>query len=140
MPMLSRVDIREDEFFMFYNFSFGNLLQPEKTADFTFEFFVPTESFVNKSAGYSSNISSFAAMTNNETISLTTHIIHTESQSTRAENFSDFLFDFPWEKLEEGINNASVTSYRQRLVDGLQTFALQEPLIPLNESAITDEL
>ena len=134
VPMLNHVDITEDEFFIFYNFSFGNLLTTEKTADFDLEFLVPTDSLVNKSTRHLTKISSSSAMRNNQSISFTTQIIYSKSTSRRMENFSDFLFDFPWEKLEEGINNASVTSYRQRLVDGLQTFALQEPLIPMNES------
>ena len=134
MPMFSRFNITEDEFFVFYNFSFGNLLQTEKTDDFTLEFVVPTDFLMYNSTGYLTNVSSSTSMRSNESISITTQIIHTESKLTRTENLSDFLFDFPWEKLEEGINNASVTSYRQRLVDGLQKFALQEPLVPINES------
>ena len=47
---------------------------------------------------------------------------------------SEYLFDFPWKKFEESMKTETETLYRQKLIDGIQKYAYQEPLIPVNDS------
>ena len=47
---------------------------------------------------------------------------------------SDYLFNFPWTKFENSINNECEKFYRQSLIDGLQKYALQEPRVKINTS------
>ena len=50
------------------------------------------------------------------------------------ETFSDYLFGFPWKELEESMQGVNETLHRQSLIDGLQQYAYQEPLVPVNQS------
>ena len=54
--------------------------------------------------------------------------------------FSDYLFGFPWQKFEESMQNVNETLYRQSLIDGLQQYAYQEPLLPVNYSCSVPSL
>ena len=50
------------------------------------------------------------------------------------DKLSDFLFKYPWTKFEESIGNDCEIFYRQKLIDGVQKYALQEPLVDMNSS------
>ena len=47
---------------------------------------------------------------------------------------SSYLSDFPWEELEASANTSKENMYRQNLIDGLQTYAFQAPMVPINHS------
>ena len=49
---------------------------------------------------------------------------------------SDTLFAFPWKSFEDSIVNhtSDERAYRQKLIDQLQIYAYQEPLVPTNNS------
>ena len=50
------------------------------------------------------------------------------------DKLSDFLFKYPWTKFEESIGNDCEIFYRQTLIDGVQKYAIQEPLVNINSS------
>ena len=50
------------------------------------------------------------------------------------DKLSDFLFKYPWTKFEGSIESECEKFYRQKLIDGVQKYAFQEPLVNINSS------
>ena len=54
-------------------------------------------------------------------------------QERTMKTLSSFLYKYPWEKLELAMKTPEENIYRQKLIDGLQYYAFQEPMIPINK-------
>ena len=99
------------------------------------------QNIVNLSLTNSNKSSSFGG--NNITTDYatsTTSMFSLNVAENRNHLLSDYLYKFRWDKLENDINNPAVTSYRQKLIDGLQTFAYEEPRVPVNLSCMPPSL
>ena len=47
---------------------------------------------------------------------------------------SDYLFDFPWTEFQATMKSPKENVYRQKLIDGLQEYAFQEPFVSINRA------
>ena len=47
---------------------------------------------------------------------------------------SNFLYEYPWKRFELAMKTPEENIYRQTLIDGLQYYAFQEPMIPINKN------
>ena len=56
------------------------------------------------------------------------------SEKRIVNTLSDYLFNFPWQKFEESVKTENENAYRQQLIDGIQKYAYQEPLTPINDT------
>lgn len=84
--------------------------------------------------GISTNISDTFPHSLNEGNENTSDISIVVDSSKPFETLSEYLFAFPWHEFEESMQTVNETLYRQRLIDGLQQYAYQEPLMPVNHS------
>ena len=58
---------------------------------------------------------------------------HLNDKGSFAIKLSDYLYNFPWKKLQASMKTANENLYRQKLIDGLQKYAFQEPSVPIDE-------
>ena len=63
-----------------------------------------------------------------------------EAKFEFADTLSEFLFGFPWEEFEASMKTKSESLYRQKLIDGIQKFAYQEPIVEVNSTCIAPTL
>jgi hypothetical protein len=63
-----------------------------------------------------------------------------EAEFELKDTLSEFLLNFPWEKFEESMKTKSESLYRQKLIDGIQQFAYQEPSVAVNNTCIAPPL
>lgn len=109
--------------YTYYNYSIYNVSSVEKS--------VKKIIFKSNESDITSHASSTGTQVTKKTTQSTEYFLFF-AEFKLPDTLSEFLFNFPWEKFEESMKTKSELLYRQKLVDGIQKFACQEPKVEVN--------